>query len=87
MTYCPHCGQRVPSKRHGIAIPPLKLRIFDLIKSRPGITSAEIAAIVYDTPDKAGIVRVHVGQLREMFLDHPVQIRGVAHYGYRITAA
>lgn len=87
MTCCSKCGQRLPIKRHGIALPPIKLRIFDLIKARPGITVAELSSIVYDTSAKGEIIRVHIAQMRELFMDEPVTIRGIPHYGYRVIGA
>src|SRR5262249_34346381 len=47
---CPHCGQiLVPD---GLALPPVKRRILDAVKRRPGITAEDLRALVWaDDPN------------------------------------
>jgi DNA-binding response OmpR family regulator len=87
MKYCPMCGNRVKELREGIPLSDIKIRIYDLISKRPGITRRELAEIVYGDcrPGRIETVSAHVKQIRDSFLDHPkIKIVGKSGNGYRI---
>jgi DNA-binding response OmpR family regulator len=71
----------------GIRLSPLKARIFDLIKDRPGISKKELCEIVYGTVSEARILTIgaHVAQLRDKFEATDLTIRAVQYSGYSIT--
>lgn len=84
---CPVCKRPLARQVAGstIVFPPLKSRIFYLIKNRPGITTREIADIIYERTDEAALVtvRVHVSQMREMLRDGTdMRIESFAGSGY-----
>src|SRR5678815_2001993 len=70
-THCYFCGQLLKQKRMGVELPPLKARIFDLIKDagEDGILSFDLLAKL---PIKSALERrpqtlnVHVNQINAM---------------------
>ena len=86
---CECCGQPLQDVRGGVKLTPMKARIFDLIKARPGITKKELCMAVYDTVSEARILTIgaHVQQLREKFEATNLTIKAVQYSGYRITRA
>ena len=83
---CDHCGQPIADVRHGVKLTPLKARIFDLIKARPGINRKELAYAVYSTVTEAHCYTVgaHVQQINDKMLLSDVKIRAAPYYGYRL---
>jgi hypothetical protein len=76
-TLCPHCGQVLPQIRLGVALPPVKARIFDFVARSgvDGIDSASLFALTYNDnlPNGKGIrerrsrksLHNHINQLNE----------------------
>jgi hypothetical protein len=65
---CPGCGQP-PATRYGVALSPMRLRIFDLIERRPGITSAQITSALYPAHDLKAARRVlytHIAHINDI---------------------
>lgn len=90
MRRCPCCGQALPELRLGVRLPPLKLRIYDLIRraGRDGIRADDLRAIVYDAnvPRGNGIreqrssdtIRSHINQINDLLSAYGT--------GFRISA-
>jgi hypothetical protein len=86
---CPHCDQVLPEIRLGVALPPIKCRIFDIVSraGRDGIDSEALFSVVYNNnmPSGKGIretrsrktLHNHIGQLNGRLED--------ADAGYRIV--
>lgn len=85
--FCPHCQQPMAHVRAGVRLTPLKTRIFDLIKSRPGISRKEICWQVYDTVSEAKerTIAAHVVQIRDKFESTDLDIEGVSFEGYKFV--
>lgn len=85
---CQCCGQPIPETRHGVVLPAMKTRIFDLVKRSPGINRAELSKIVYNTNTDVSRrnIGIHIHQINQYFLDGPVRIHGLRGYGYSIKA-
>ena len=83
---CQCCGQSVENVREGVRLTPLKARIFDLIKARPGITQGELCWIVYGVNAQAGqwTIGAHVHQIRNLLKGTGVIVQGVPHNGYSV---
>lgn len=81
---CPACGQPTLPLRLGVRLPPMKMRIFDLIQARPGITNRELCELVYGRVDPAALVstRAHIGQTRELMMNSGFTIKGISGNGY-----
>jgi hypothetical protein len=66
---CPHCKQPLSEVRAGIRMPPLKAKIFDVIKAAgaEGITSSGVISSVYYARKKPAIaaVKSHVWQMND----------------------
>ena len=58
---CPHCGQRMPVRRYGVIMSPLKASILDLI--RKGVSNE---AIHQRTGLSRATIKAHVWQINEM---------------------
>lgn len=93
MESCPACG--LPVDERYVADPPLsgiKLRIYNLVRARPGITSDELADMVYAGylnvgPDSGRkVIHVHINQINRCLrsIGSQVRIRGSRYYGYRV---
>ena len=83
---CECCGQPLVDVREGVRLSPLKARIFDLIKARPGITKKELCDAIYDTVSEARLFTTgaHIAQIRDKFEATDITIRAVQYHGYRI---
>ena len=81
---CQCCGQSIENVREGVRLTPLKARIFDLIKARPGITQEELCWIVYGVNAQAGQIGGHVHQIRNLLKGTGVIVQGVPHNGYSV---
>lgn len=77
----------MPIMRHGVRLPPMKARIFDLIQARPGISGEDLCRLLYEsvTPSSLVTTRVHVKQIREMLRGTGVAVLGHSYYGYHVT--
>ena len=93
VSYCQACGhpmqaggQPLRDLREGIWLTPMKTRIFDLIKARPGISRKDLAWLLYESVNEARLLTVgsHVKQLRDKYLATDLYIHGTASHGYRI---
>ena len=84
---CPTCGQPVVS--NDLILPPIKARIFELVRQRPGIDAETLRTLVWeDDPaggpeDRKGL-HVHVHQLNDLLRVHRIQVRGSRSGGYRV---
>jgi hypothetical protein len=67
-----------PRKRGGVYLPPLKVKIYDIIRRAPGIPTELIAHKVYGTTSlpHQRLVRVHVSQINDMLAGSGVCISG-----------
>jgi DNA-binding response OmpR family regulator len=85
---CRYCGQSMPSSRtrEGVYLTPTRIRIWDAIKRRPGISSEELAWVIYgcDSQTGRGTVRAHIVHMRNDFMDTSITIKGSSGNGYRI---
>jgi hypothetical protein len=83
---CPRCGQPL-STRYGVALSPMRLRLFDLIEHRPGITSQQMATALYPGRDLKTARRtlythiVHTNEILESTDIRIVRLDG----GYRLA--
>ena len=85
---CSHCGQPiVPPVRN---LTPIKRRILDAVKRRPGISAQELRSIVWDDPSGGPECRhtifVHISQLNHVLALYGLMMRSEGG-GYRIRAA
>ena len=79
MTRCPHCQQVLPEIRLGVRLPPLKARIFDLIRrgGEDGIFSRDVLDIAYSDPTRSlATLKAHVHQINEAIEDSGYRIVG-----------
>lgn len=81
---CPTCKRPFAYLREGTYLPPAKARMFDLIRDRPGISSHELATLLYerDDADARNSVRVHINQLRSLLLGTECKIKSGTSLGY-----
>ena len=80
---CPRCGQPL-STRYGVALSPVRLRIFDLIERRPGISSTQMASALYPEYDLKAARRViytHIIHINEILEPTDVRVVRLEH-GY-----
>jgi hypothetical protein len=83
---CPRCGQPL-SARHGVALSPMRLRVFDLIERRPGISSAPMVRTLYPGQDLKRARRTlftHVTHINEQLEATNLRIARFAG-GYRLV--
>lgn len=85
---CDACGRMMKSHIEvgGVRLPPIKARIFQLVRDRPNISSREICDEIYETVTERtiGLVRVHVTQMRDMLIGTGVTVRGMPGSGYLV---
>jgi DNA-binding response OmpR family regulator len=86
MKTCECCGQPLADVRAGVRLSPLKTRIFDLIKARPGITKKELCDIVYDTVSQSRLYTIgsHIAQIRDKLESTDVTIYSLPYHGYSV---
>jgi len=80
---CPHCRQPLPQRRLGVRLPPVKVRIVDMIQH--GVSCAVIAERLGKSPST---IKTHVWQINELLEDTGVRIIGRSGRGstaYRIA--
>jgi hypothetical protein len=88
MTTCPHCGQ--PIAPTGLRLPPIKSRIYEAVRRRPGISAEELRGLVWNGPDggpeNIKCLHVHVHQLNNLLAPHGIMVRSQGG-GYQIRSA
>jgi hypothetical protein len=73
--------------RCGVLLSPIKLRIFDLIVTRPGITTRSLATILFPhNIEHAALdnVRSHVRQINMALAESSFFIKGKSGHGFRL---
>lgn len=80
---CECCGQKLPERRLGVALTPIKARVFDLVKAQSGITAEQLRVrmgmISPKTPQS------HVYQLNDKLMDTGWKIVGKSWRGFRLV--
>jgi hypothetical protein len=88
MATCPHCGQ--PIAPTGLRLPPIKSRIYEIVRRCPGIGAEELRGLVWDGPDGGPenfkCLHVHVHQLNNLLAPHGIMVRSQGG-GYQIRSA
>jgi hypothetical protein len=83
---CPTCGQ--PVVPDGLTLPPVKARILDIVRRRPGVDAEALRAAVWPGadggPETRSNLHVHVCQLNRALAPHGIAIRGSRFFGYRL---
>ena len=84
---CSHCGQPIVPPVPDLT--PIKQRILDTVKRRPGISAEELRTIVWDDPSGGPECRhtifVHISQLNRTLALHGLTMRSEGG-GYRIRS-
>ena len=84
---CPTCGSPIVPPVPDLT--PIKQRIFDTVKRRPGISAEELRATVWDDPSGGPECRhtifVHISQLNRALAVFGLTIRSEGG-GYRIRS-
>ena len=86
---CPTCGQ--PNLSGELLLPPIKARIFELVRQRPGIDAETLRTLVWANdpaggPEDRKVLHVHVHQLNGLLRDHGVEVRGSRSGGYHVRS-
>jgi hypothetical protein len=86
-TICTRCGQ--PVAPSGLFLPPIKQRILDAVRSRPGIDAEALRALEWADdptggPEDRKVLHVHIHQLNKLMAPHGIQVRGSRSHGYRV---
>ena len=80
MSICEHCGQPRPETRLGVRLPPLKARIFDIVKraGRDGIDRDELFRLVFgDRKVKRSCLKAHIWQINDLLEDSGYRLDGL----------
>jgi len=84
---CSQCGQVIAPT--GPKLPPIKRRIYDAVRTHPGISAEELRGLVWDGPDGGPedrkVLHVHVNQLNHLLTSHGLMVRSQGG-GYRIRS-
>jgi hypothetical protein len=84
---CPTCGQPIVPPIPDL--PPIKRRILDAVKQRPGISAESLRALVWDDPSGGPECRhtlfVHISQLNRALALHGLTMRSEGG-GYRVRS-
>jgi hypothetical protein len=86
---CPKCGQPlVPSD---LILPPIKTRILELVRQRPGIDAETLRTLVWANdpaggPETLSNLHVHIHQINVRLASHGLAVRGSRFYGYRVRS-
>jgi len=80
VSYCPECGQ--PIIPPNIPLPPVKSRIFDLVRRHPGIAAETLRCLVWASdpsggPENHKTIHVHIHQLNRLLAPHGIWIRDI----------
>jgi hypothetical protein len=87
MKICSTCGQPiVPAE---LPLPPLKRRLFDAVRRRPGIDAESLRVQVWANdptggPENPKVLHVHVHQLNQLLAARGLEVRGSHSAGYRV---
>jgi len=83
---CPHCGQSMRHVRYGVRINPMQARIFDLVKSRPGIGTRELVEAVYGFHEvkKHRVITSRIAEMNGLFAATDIRVAARPKQGYRI---
>ena len=87
---CSQCGQVIAPK--GLRLPPIKARIFEVVKRRPGITAQQLRDWVWADDTDGGpltdtkCLHVHVAQLNALLRPFGIAVRSQGG-GYQIRSA
>lgn len=82
---CKECGQPLPeSIRYGVRLTTIKLKMFDTVARRPGISERDLFAAVYPDREFKKLVATHVAQINDMFVHTNIKIVGIQYSGYHI---
>jgi hypothetical protein len=73
-----------------MVLPPVKQRIWDTVRRRPGIDSESLRTIVWQDdpsggPEDRKVLHVHINQLNRLLAPRGMAIRGSRTYGYRLV--
>jgi hypothetical protein len=83
---CPTCGQ--PKLTGDLLLPPVKRRIVEIVRRRPGISAEELRTLVWSGPDggpeNPKCLHVHVFQLNKMLAPLGLVVRGSGSGGYQM---
>ena len=79
--HCPHCGQKMPAARFGIAFPPLKVRLIDAIKraGADGIAADDLFRLCFDDDRKRSraTLKSHIAQVNDLLAATDFRIRSI----------
>ena len=83
---CPCCRQVIAPT--GLHLPPIKQRIYDVVRQRPGISAVTLRDLVWADdpnggPEDRKVLHVHVSQLNQLLAPYGVCVRSEAGL-YRI---
>jgi hypothetical protein len=75
---CPTCGQ--PKLTGDLLLPPVKRRILEIVRCRPGISAEELRSLIWSGPDGGPedrkCLHVHVHQLNRLLAPLGFVVRG-----------
>ena len=84
---CPTCGQSVVPA--GLTLPPIKQRILEAVRRRPGIDAETLRSLVWADdpsggPENPKVLHVHISQLNRLLAASGAVVRGSRSAGYRL---
>jgi hypothetical protein len=84
---CPTCGQ--PKLTGDLILPPVKRRILEIVRQRPGIDAETLRTLVWADdpaggPEDRKCLHVHVHQLNRMLAPLGLVVRGSLSGGYQM---
>jgi hypothetical protein len=79
MNICPACGAVRPEIRLGVRLPPLKARLFDLVKraGTGGISTADLRLAFDDNRRSSVTIKSHIWQTNELLEDAGYRIQSI----------
>lgn len=85
---CPTCG--APTISAELVLPPIKKRVLDAVRRRPGITAEQLRGIVWahdpaGGPENFKTIHVHIWQLNQRLAPLGVAVRGGSN-GYHLIS-
>jgi hypothetical protein len=85
---CPCCRQVIAPT--GLHLPPIKQRIYDVVRQRPGISAVTLRDLVWADDPNGGpecrhTIFVHIAQLNNLLRPHGVCVRSEGG-GYRVRS-
>jgi len=87
---CEACGQPVLQRSELPPLPPIKHKIFDAVRKRPGISAEELRCIAWANdpaggPEDRKVLHVHVSQMNKQLAPYGLTVRS-AGGGYSIRS-